>query len=69
MKIYPQKYGEGQLIVIARNLKTCIKEMKKDFPGYEYKKSLNIASNVTGELGMYYFKRINRDEIHNKIFN
>jgi len=58
MKIYPQKYGEGRLIVIARNLKTCIKEMKKDFPLYEYKNTLNSASHIAGELGIYYFKRI-----------
>ena len=59
MRIYPLKHGEGKLLVMARNLKTCKKEMKIDFPSFKYMEMVNMANNITGELGLYYFKKIN----------
>jgi len=56
MKIYPLKYGKKGLMVLARNLKTCRKVMKSDFPIHKFKKTINHASNSNGELGTYYFE-------------
>jgi len=59
MKYVVNKLNKHSLQVIARNLKIAKKEMKRDFPFYKYRTTLYNACNLSGDLGVYIFLRIN----------
>jgi len=46
---------QGALIVIARNKRIALEEMKKNFPEFVLTNTLTYASNSSGELGEYMF--------------